>query len=70
MTEQMFTHADGIIVREIDLGDHILFLKSDQSIEVACSQNASCEVQHVLSLDTCESYRLMRSLEDMFQNTC
>lgn len=55
------------VVREINLGQHILFLMSDQSIDVMRSESTPYVADNVLSLDHCEAYRLMISLQEMFK---
>ncbi|HEY6406848.1 MAG TPA: hypothetical protein VIY29_05205 [Ktedonobacteraceae bacterium] len=55
------------VVQEIDLGAHYLFIMSDLSIEVLADEQASSGVEHVLSLDSCEAYRLMISLQEAFK---
>jgi hypothetical protein len=55
------------VVREIDLGRHMLLLMSDQSIDLMCNEPTSYVADNVLSLDHCETYRLMISLQEMFK---
>jgi hypothetical protein len=59
------THAT--IIREINLGQHVLFLMSDQSIDVMCSEAAPYVADNMFSLDSVEAYHLMISLQEMFK---
>lgn len=54
------------IPREINLGMHQLVLKSDQSIELMCSEQGRSEPEYVLCLDSVEAYRLMMALQESF----
>jgi hypothetical protein len=67
MRDQKLAYSEETTVREIDLGAHYLFLKSDQSIELGEHLHLPCGVPHVLTLDHSEAYRLMLSLVDLFQ---
>jgi signal transduction histidine kinase len=55
------------VLREIDLGRHHLFLLSDQSIDLMRDEQTPYVADNVLSLDDGEAYRLMISLQEMFQ---
>jgi hypothetical protein len=55
------------VVQEINLGAHQLFIMSDQSIEVLADAHAPSGAEHVLSLDSCEAYRLLISLHEAFK---
>lgn len=68
MEHTMFQNTTVTVRREINLGQHCLFLLSDQSIDLMCNvQQTSCIADNVLRLDNCEAYRLMISLQEMFQ---
>jgi hypothetical protein len=56
-------HTSSPALSEIDLGKHRLVLKSDQGIEVICTERT----ENVLSLESNEAYRLMLSLQEMFK---
>lgn len=56
-------HTSFPVLNEIDLGKHRLVLRSDQGIEVMCSEH----MENVLSLESDEAYRLMLSLQEMFK---
>jgi hypothetical protein len=55
------------VLQEIHLGAHHLFIMSDQSIDVLADEQALSGVENVLSLDSCEAYRLMISLQEAFK---
>jgi hypothetical protein len=55
------------VLREIDLGQHMLLLMSDQSIDIMRSEAAPYVADNVLSLDNSEAYHLMISLQEMFK---
>ncbi len=67
MTSTTTHNADVSVLREIDLGQHHLFLLSDQSIDLMRNEEASYGADNVLSLDSCETYHLMISLQEMFK---
>jgi hypothetical protein len=55
------------VIQEIHLGAHHLFIMSDQSIEVLADEHALSGAEHVLSLDSGETYRLLISLQEAFK---
>lgn len=56
------------VLHEIDLGAHHLFVMSDQSIDLlADEERAPYVAENVLSLDADETYRLLISLQEVFQ---
>ena len=55
------------VIREINLGQHVLLLMSDQSIDLMRDESIPCVAENVLSLDNCEAYHLMISLQEMFK---
>jgi hypothetical protein len=55
------------VLQEINLGAHQLVIMSDQSIEVLADAHAPFGVEHALSLDSCEAYRLLISLHEAFK---
>lgn len=56
------------VQHEIDLGRYYLFLMSDQSIDlIRNDEQAPYVADNVISLDGCEAYRLMISLQEMFR---
>ena len=55
------------ILHEIDLGAHHLFIMSDQSIDLMADEQAPYVADNVLSLDACETYRLLISLQEVFK---
>ena len=67
MTYTIPQRTDVTVVHEIDLGTHHLLLMSDQSIDVMSNEAVSYVADNVMSLDTCEAYRLMLSLQEMFK---
>ncbi len=53
-------------IDEIDLGQHHLVLRGDQSIEhMPCEQISPLE--HVFHLESSEAYRLMLCLQNLFK---
>lgn len=56
-----------IVLHEIDLGVHHLFIMSDQSIDSMADEQASYVADNMLSLDACEIYRLMMCLQEVFK---
>lgn len=57
---QMIVRESSVtVLQEIDLGAHHLFIMSDQSIDLMAD--------NMLSLDACETYRLLISLEEVFK---
>jgi len=68
MANIAYHNAPATLRREIDLGQHYLFLMSDQSIDLMRNrEQAPCVAGNVISLDNCEAYRLMISLQEMFE---
>ena len=57
------------ILQEITLGAHVLFILSDQSLDLFANEPASAGVQHGLHLDSLEAYRLLLCLHEVFQPT-
>jgi hypothetical protein len=55
------------VLHEIDLGAHYLFIMSDQSIDLMADEQASYVADNMLSLDACETYRLLISLQEVFK---
>jgi hypothetical protein len=55
------------VLHEINLGAHHLFIMSDQSIDLMADEDAPYEADNVLSLDSCETYRLLISLQEVFK---
>ncbi len=55
------------VLHEIDLGAHHLFVMSDQSIDLMADDQAPCVADNVLTLDACETYRLLISLQEVFK---
>jgi hypothetical protein len=55
------------ILHEIDLGAHHLFIMSDQSIDLMADEQAPYVADNMLSLDACETYRLLISLQEAFK---
>jgi hypothetical protein len=70
MTSTTPQRVDVAVLREIDLGHHHLFLMSDQSIDLIPSEEAPYVAESVLSLESCEAYRLMISLQEIFKEVC
>lgn len=57
---QMIVRESSVtVLQEIDLGAHHLFIMSDQSIDLMAD--------NMLSLDACETYRLLISLQEVFK---
>lgn len=61
--------APAPLLHEITLGVHRLVLNSDQSIELVRAEQGQAEPAYVLCLDALEAYRLMLSLNELFQRT-
>jgi len=57
------------VLHEIDLGVHHLFIMSDQSIDLLADERTPYVADNVLSLDACETYRLMMCLQEIFKQT-
>jgi hypothetical protein len=55
------------VLHEIDLGAHHLFVMSDQSIDLMADDQAPRVADNVLTLDACETYRLLLSLQEVFK---
>jgi hypothetical protein len=60
-------HTSTTVLRETNLGAHYLFLMSDQSIDLMADEDTPYVADNVLSLDSCEAYRLMISLQEVFK---
>ena len=55
-------------LHELDLGQHTLFILSDNSINlVASDEHTSCLTDGMMHLDSEETYRLFISLHEQFQ---
>jgi hypothetical protein len=55
------------VLQEIDLGAHHLFVMSDQSIDLLTDEQAPYVADNMLSLDACETYRLLICLQEAFK---
>ena len=55
------------VLHEIDLGTHQLFIMSDQSIDLLVDEDAPYVADNMISLDADETYRLLISLQEVFQ---
>ncbi len=66
MNDQIPALSEETVVCEVDLGEHYLFIKSDQSIELTNRPNALCDIPHVLNLKGEEAYRLLLALVNLF----
>ena len=55
------------VLQEIDLGAHHLFIMSDQSIDMLADEQTSYLTDNMLSLDACETYRLLICLQEVFK---
>jgi hypothetical protein len=60
-------HTSTPALREINLGAHYPFVMSDQSIDLMADENTPYVADNVLSLDSCEAYRLMICLQEVFK---
>ena len=60
-------HTSATVLHEVNLGAHYLFVMSDQSIDLMVDENTPYVADNVLSLDSCEAYRLMISLQEVFK---
>ncbi|HEY4383725.1 MAG TPA: hypothetical protein VGN34_04495 [Ktedonobacteraceae bacterium] len=66
MTQQP-SHETVTIMRELDLGQHTLFLMSDGSIDLlANDEQTRYLAENAMSLDLEETYRLFVSLQEQF----
>lgn len=59
--------ADAIILHEINLGQHHLFLMSDQSIELMRKEETVYIANNIISLNNIETYRLLICLQELFK---
>jgi len=62
-------HTSVTALREINLGAHFLFVMSDQSIDLMADEHTPYVADNVLSLDSCEVYRLLICLQEVFKQT-
>jgi hypothetical protein len=63
------TGNEGTILHELDLGQHTLFLMSDQSIDIVdFSGEAPYLADNGIHLDSDETYRLFISLWEVFKD--
>lgn len=60
-------HTSATVLREINLGAHSLFVMSDQSIDLMADEDTPYVADNVLNLDSCEAYRLLISLQEVFK---
>ena len=67
MTSMVSQHTDMAVLHEIDLGRHRLLLMNDLSINLMRSEETPYVAENVLSLDNCEAYHLMISLQEIFK---
>ena len=66
--ERGFTHESVVILHELDLGQHTLFIMSDGSIDLlANDEQTSYLADNALCLDSDETYRLFVSLQEQFK---
>ncbi|HEX6551784.1 MAG TPA: hypothetical protein VF026_03415 [Ktedonobacteraceae bacterium] len=65
---QMRAHDTQVtVLHEIDLGAHHLFIMNDQSIDLMADEQAPYVADNMLSLDACETYRLLICLQEVFK---
>jgi hypothetical protein len=64
---KMLQHTSTTVLREINLGAHYLLIMSDQSIDLLADEDTLYVADNVLSLNTCEAYRLMICLQEVFK---
>ena len=55
------------LLHEIDLGEYHLFMMNDRSIDLLADEQVPYVADNVLSLDACETYRLLISLQEVFK---
>ncbi len=55
------------VLHEIDLGADHLFIMSDQSIDLMADEQAPYVADNMLSPDACETYRLLKCLQEVFK---
>jgi hypothetical protein len=67
MVNTMPQHTSSTVLREINLGAHYLFVMSDQSIDLMADDDTPYVADDVLSLDSCEAYRLLICLQEVFK---
>ena len=66
--EHRFSHETVSILHELDLGQHILFMMSDGSIDLlANDEQTPYLADNGISLDCDETYRLFISLREQFK---
>ena len=66
--EQEFSHETTSILRELDLGQHTLFIMSDGSIDLlANDEQTPYLADNGISLDSDETFRLFISLQERFK---
>jgi hypothetical protein len=56
-----------VILHEMDLGQHTLFLMSDGSIDLLANDEQTYVADNLMSLDSDETYRLYISLQEQFK---
>lgn len=67
MTQMAARDTHVTVLQDIDLGAHHLFVMSDQSIDLMADEQAPYVADNMLSLDACETYRLLISLQEVFK---
>ncbi len=68
--ERQFSSETTSILHELDLGQHILFIMSDGSIDLlANDEQTPYLADNGMSLDSDETYRLFISLQEQFKQT-
>lgn len=65
--EQGFSSESASILHELDLGQHILFIMNDGSIDLLANNEQTLYLpDNGIHLDSDETYRLFTSLQEQF----
>jgi hypothetical protein len=65
--QQQPSSGEVSILHETDLGRHTLFIMSNQSIDLHAHEETPYIADNVMNLDHEETYRLLVSLQTLFQ---
>jgi UDP-N-acetyl-D-mannosaminuronic acid transferase (WecB/TagA/CpsF family) len=64
--QQQFPSEGAFVLRELDLGQHTLFVMSNKSIDLLANEKAPFP-DNVMTLNHEEAYRFLVSLQTLFQ---
>jgi hypothetical protein len=65
--QQHFLPEEASVLRELDLGQHTLFIMSNQTIDLLANDEEAYHADNVMTLDHEETYKLLTSLQTLFQ---